>query len=328
MVDLAVTELTKLYVVVVLYKMLPADSPTLQTLINSSQQTPDLQIDLLIWDNTPRGQSPGNLPGRACYIAAPHNPGLATAYNFALDAALAAGREWILTLDQDTALPLDFLTKILHLIRGEASSKSIAAIVPGIIGDGRQLSPFHLLGGALPRHLPPGFRGLTEDKVYALNSAATLRVSALKEIGGYNPLFPLDISDLDVFHRLQLRGKRVFVAGDIVVSHDFSLLKKHARMSIERYRSQLLDECAFWDLNMSPLARCERLVRLVGRWCKDVFSSKSLEFRRITAGEIKRRVITPRGERIKQWRVWAEARQAAAESYNLDTHRSPLKTLK
>ena len=302
----------KLFAVVVLYNMLPGKSPTLRSLIEAAAQQSQsgLELSILIWDNTPGGQHPGDLPVEATYHAAPGNPGLSQAYNIALAAARKVGAEWFLTLDQDTILPSSFLEHLSKTIKLVDRRSEVAAIVPRVIGDGRELSPFYFALHAVPRWFGGTLTGCSEHAVYAVNSAATVRIQALCEVNGYNTLFPLDISDLDLFDRLNRKGYKVFVAGDLVVSHEFSLLNKQKRMSFSRYDAQLLDECAFWDLSMGSLARVERIVRLMGRVCKDWSDIEARPFRDRTIAEIKRRLVTSRQQRVAKWMTFATLRAA------------------
>lgn len=302
--------ITRLLAVIVIYKRPLCESPSFRTLLEASALISGTSVSLgiLIWDNTPEGQDPGHIPEGVQYEAAPNNPGLAQAYNRAVEIAQKEHYDWLITLDQDTALPSDFLMRVGVLAGEFESSPTIAAIVPHVIGDGRILSPFYFMGGALPCRFPSGFVGVSEQATYAINSGAILRVSAVSQIGGYNPTFPLDISDINFFHQLHRFGKRVFVAGDILIHHEFSILKKHQRMNIERYQEMLFDECAFWDLNMKPLARLERMTRLAGRACKDLLNPEEVVFRRATIAELKRRLLTPRKQRIAEWVDWRKAR--------------------
>jgi GT2 family glycosyltransferase len=300
----------KLLAVVVIYKMQPRDSSTLKTLLTTAANTSSDELDLsiVVWDNTPGGQIVGELPSGVLYKPAPHNPGLAQAYNQALEVAEADGCEWFLTLDQDSFLPADFLAGIARLARKLGPAKTVGAIVPQVISGGRIISPFQFLFGAMPHWFNGGFVGISRRAAYAANSGATLRVSALREIGGYDPMFPLDLSDTNLFHRLHGAGKSVFVAGDILVHHDFALLNKQAKMSTARYEASLLDDCAFWDLYMGPIARFERIVRFAGRACKDFLFSRESGFWKLTLSELRRRLLTPRHERVAEWRKWATLR--------------------
>jgi len=304
----------RLFAVIVIYKMLPGESSTLRTLLDAAaQESQDrLNLGVFVWDNTPGGQDPGEIPIGVRYQASPDNPGLARAYNAALDIAHGERYDWLLTLDQDSVLPTNFLVRITELVRNLQSMPTIGAIVPQVTGDGRNLSPFQFAMGVLPRWFRYGFVGTPQGATYALNSAATLRVTALREIGGYDPMFPLDVSDINLFHRLFHSGKKVFVAGDLLISHDFSLLKKHRRMSMQRYDAMLLDECAFWDMNMGLLARTERMIRLAGRACKDLLVRENSAFRRRTISELMRRISSTRLQRIAAWKTWATARSTSS----------------
>jgi GT2 family glycosyltransferase len=273
--------------VIVLYNIKASDSPSLQTLLAAAEDvsSSEIKLQILVQDNTPGGQNIGAIPSTIRYETAPENPGLADAYNRALEFAQANNYEWLLTLDQDTTLPREMVDK------------------------GRNLSPFRFAAGFMPRWFAFGFVGTPARATYALNSAAVLRVASLAEIGGYDYRFPLDISDINLFHRLHAEGKRVFVCGDILVSHSFSLLNKDKRMSMDRYRKMLEDECAFWDLYMGPFARLERFVRLVGRVGKDYFFTDDPAFRRATLLELKRRLMTRRRQRIAEWMKRVEKRR-------------------
>ena len=305
------SSVSRLLAIVVIYKLRPEDSSTLQTLLAAAVELSADRVDLkvVVWDNTPGGQEIESLPDRIIYKAAPDNPGLAVAYNTALALAEAEGYEWLLTLDQDSVLPSTFLTRIAELTRELGPLQVIGAIVPQAVSDNRMISPFRLLFNSVPQWFPPGFVGINGTTVYPINSGAVVRVSALREIDGYDPLFPLDVSDISLFHRLQASGKQVFIAGDLLLRHQLAFLSKETRMSLDRYHAGLLDECALWDMYMGPAARLERLVRLAGRVIKDLPQSGRAEFRRRTMAELMRRIFTRRKTRIAEWRALAQLRR-------------------
>jgi GT2 family glycosyltransferase len=298
----------RIFAVIVLYKMLPRDSPTLRTLLEASQGVAQLDLRILLWDNTPGDTDPGPLPEGILHVRAPDNPCLAKAYNYARSLAAEHRYTWLLTLDQDSVLPANFLSRISEIASAISSDLDIAAIVPQVTGDGRLLSPFHLVLSGLPRWFPRGFIGIPDTAIFAVNSASMLRIDALQEIGGYDPLFPLDASDLNLFYRFSRAHRRVYVAGDVQVHHDFSLFKQDQRMSASRYQAMLVDECAFWDLYMAPLARAERLLRLTARLIRDALRGKNAKFRQVTISELRRRLTRSRSRRILEWQRWASAR--------------------
>ena len=288
--------------VVVLYKMSFAESATVQTLLEAVRilgESP-ARLAILVFDNTPGGQDPGPLPAGISYAQAPANPGLAGAYNSALGSAVQEGFDWLLTLDQDTKLPSNFLTKMFSYAKRYAGVAKVAAIVPRISDNGRPISPFRFVGGFFPRVLPPDTEGISRRFTSALNSASLLRVRALRQLGGYDTRFPVHNSDTSLYHRLDLAGARVVVIPDLLVDHELAILHRKNGIAPERYRKMLADECIFWDLHMGVLGRVERLVRLAGRVCKGYLQNESGVFRNIAIAEIRRRLFTSRRDRLRE----------------------------
>ena len=305
----------KVGVVIVLYRMRPWDSPSFRSVISSRDRlAPESgEVHILLWDNTPGTTDVSELPPQVRYVHDPTNPGLAAAYNHARNWASQLGSEWLLTLDQDTALPEDFFEKMARAVQRSTQYAGIGAIVPQIAAAGRQLSPNWFQFGAIPRWYRSGFTGVPREPVFAFNSAAMLRLSALQQIGGYDPRFWLDDSDAMIFSKLHQHGKRVYVAGDIQVDHEFSMKDMQRRMSPQRYENALFAETAFWDLRMSRAAGWERSIRLLIRMVKQWMRGDSEELRRITIQALERRFFTSRRRRIDEWKR-ATASRLSAES--------------
>ena len=292
-----------LLAVIVLHKMALQDSLSYRTLLTAAERINPVQIQfhLLLIDNLSWAPSPLELPSWVRYERAADNLGLAAAYNRALKLALTEGFDWILTLDQDTDLPSNFLARMAEIAETVRSSPRIGAIVPQLIGDGKMLSPLHFRLGAFPIWYPLGFTGTPDHKVFAFNSGAVLRVSALRQMGGYDPRFWLDYSDTRLFCQLAKYGKQVRIAGDLQVRHNFSMLDKQKRMSSERYRELLTTEAALWDLEMNCLAGLERTIRLVGRYLRHIVNKDSAEYRRETLRALLVRLFHSKKWRNRDW---------------------------
>ena len=174
--------------------------------------------------------------------------------------------------------------------------------MPQIHAGGRIVSPNYFVLGAIPRWFSGGYCGVPEQAVYAFNSGSMLSVTALQQIGGYDPWFWLDNSDAQVFNRLHQHGKRVYIAGDVAVQHDFSMKNMSERMSADRYRNTLLAETAFWDMRMNRMAGWERGLRLLLRLIKHRVRQDNMELRRITRQALLRRLFTSRPKRLEEWR--------------------------
>jgi GT2 family glycosyltransferase len=174
---------TSLLAVIVLHKMAVRDSLSYQTMLGAAERiTPSrTRFKTLIVDNLPVSVSPPEMPSWIQYERVPQNRGLAAAYNRALDLAMADGFDWIVTLDQDSELPLNFVARIAEIAEASRPSPQIAAIVPQLVADGKMLSPMRFGFGAVPIWYPAGFAGTSDAKVFAFNSGAVLRVSALRQ---------------------------------------------------------------------------------------------------------------------------------------------------
>src|SRR3569833_1263089 len=141
----------KVMTVIVLYRMAPQDSPAFRSVVAArdafGQGAGEMRV--LLWDNSPAAGAGDGLPSGVAYFADESNSGLATAYNRALDWAELHGAEWLLTLDQDTAVPADFFEKMSAAATASTRYPGIGAIVPQIAADGRRLSPNWFQLGAI-----------------------------------------------------------------------------------------------------------------------------------------------------------------------------------
>lgn len=301
-----------LYVVIVLYKMDPQTSPSFQTLLRSlsAVQEGELAYRILLYDNTPPSQPPTELPDHVDYIASSANTGLADAYNLAIFKAHDEGFEWLLTLDQDTNLPLDFIPKLIDVAKICGSRREIAAIVPHIRAGDRDVSPNWFAGGVRPRWFPRNYSGIPAQAVYAFNSGTSVRVSSVQSFGGYNPLFWLDYCDGYLYRQIETNGLKVYVAGHIHLQHDFSLLDVSNKMSLLRYQNALEAGSAFYDMEMGRLAGGDHTLRLLFRYFKQILRRESPEVRRATITMFFRRLFVSRQGRVREWTEAQEQRIA------------------
>lgn len=307
----AESEALSLLAVIVLYGLRPSESEAFKTLqmTISHASSCKMYVKVLLYDNTPGGCNPDILPEYAEYEVSQRNAGLAGAYNRALEIAEGEGLEWLLTLDQDTSLPEKFLSRLNEIADSISLNKSIAAIVPQITDNGKVLSPYWFRLGAIPRYYPIGFTGISKQGCFAFNSASTVRVSALRMIGGYNPRFWLDSSDSYLYCQLYRHGKQVYVAGDIQVEHQFSVLDMNRSVSLARYQNILSAGCAFWDLELGWLAGVDFTARLTYRtFYKHWKHGHDPSFRRASWEMLKKRIFHSRKRRIEDWKKETECR--------------------
>ncbi len=301
--------------VIVLHKLQAAASVSVQSLTRACEQlsVPNaLRIRILVVDNSPASEPQQDLPPELLYISCPQNLGLANAYNRAIEFAAEHGYEWLFTLDQDTELPQDLIDKLLPAIEQVDHTPAIAAVVPILSSRHGALSPYYFQFGAIPRWLPQGYCGIPEEPVFAFNSAACIRVDALQQIGGYDPYFWLDNSDASMFRNLHKLGKWVWVAGDIVVDHEFSMKAMQQRVSPWRYEHILLAESAFWDAEMPWLSGAERTLRLFLRYLKHLKRGDPAALRKATLRFLGLRLFRSRRHRRRLFQTSVEKHLGAA----------------
>jgi GT2 family glycosyltransferase len=303
------------YAVIVLYKMKPNESVAFNTLQEAISRLPNgnADVEILLYDNTPGGQEIGVLPPGVEYIADIENGGLAKAYNHALEIAHDHGFGWLLTLDQDTRLPIDFMCKLCSTIAFVEPMDAVAAIVPSICSDGRLISPsFPMFHWAITKHFPDGFIGIsTSALTLAINSASTVRVSVLRAAGGYDPRFWLDFCDVVMYYRLQLNHLRIFVAGNIHVEHEASVLDLMNRVTPHRYENIYLAAEAFSDEYLGRIEGIMQLLKLFYQLYKLWKNRITLSYRKVVFRFLCRRLFYSRKHRMESWKHSVEIRSNA-----------------
>lgn len=299
----------RLLAVVVFYRTVTEQSTAFRTLGENLHRLGSLadSVRVLLYDNTPQESAIGNLPAGFRYEAAPCNGGLARAYNRGLCIARDQRFNWLLTLDQDTTLPEDFLARMLAAASRMHKDKSVGAIVPQLAASGRILSP-NYVGVFRNKPVPEGYCGFNQREMYALNSAALLRVSAIEEIGGFSEDFWLDQLDLWVHHKLHRAGKRTFISGDIRVEHRLSL-QNYEGMSLPRFRNFIEAESAFFDLYKSPLENLALTATLLFRYGKRLLRGGNPLITAEIRKALENRVFHARRARLSQWKSACEERK-------------------
>ena len=209
--------------VVALYQCALAQSESACSLFAILREHADLakHFALIVYDNSPQEQTPAMSAGFPTeYVHNAANGGLATAYNFALAHAAAAGFSWLLLLDQDTSLTYEFVVELVEAARALDAEASVAAIVPKLVVNGVIHSPapafvaqMRRQFGRRPAAVAASLVGIQQQRLIPYNSGAAVRVSALQATGGFPSEFWLDFLDHAVFHALFSAGYRLYVLG-------------------------------------------------------------------------------------------------------------------
>jgi GT2 family glycosyltransferase len=302
-------ERARIFAVIVLYKQRPSASVTVATLARALANAP-VDCAVLVYDNSADSGANDTAGAEASsealtaafrYHAAASNRGLLGAYEAALERARTEGYDWLLTLDQDTALPVDFFSAIQPGFKAATADPHIAAIVPHLAEGERLLSPAYVgIGRATP--LPAHFAGVPRREARAFNSAALLRVKALDAIGGFDPCFWLDHFDSSLHHRLYTHGWRMFVLDSVHLEHHFSLLNYKERVSLPHFRNYLAAESAYMDLYSPWWARAAYTAQLGVRLVNQQRRREYPEILQATRAALLRRLTITRAKRLRRWR--------------------------
>jgi GT2 family glycosyltransferase len=253
--------------VAVLYNCSPGNSKTIKTLVSAYQaDMPGFAgFRLIIYDNGIIDHSKDiDLPFRFEYFQNPKNEGLAKAYNYALEHAHISSCEWLLLLDQDSELPLNFVSVINSTIEGMDKDPSIVAVVPKMCFQNTFFSPSRVLFGGVHRPVNMKFTGIYPGKIFAIGSGTIVNVAFLKTVGGFNEFFWMDCLDRWLYLSINRSGGKVYVT-DIVIEHELSVMDYNQFMNEKRYSSILFYETCFMSFYMSKAENIFYYLRLLRR---------------------------------------------------------------
>jgi len=304
----------KILAVMVLYQTPLTDSETIRGLCEAFRSRPELaeSYQIVVWDNSPEPLLNVDLPIPFVYRHSQYNAGVSGAYNSAMRHALECGCEWMLLLDQDTAVTAEFLSTMQRHCSEVDRRGQVAAIAPTVrvrdvvVSPRKQLFNHH---GSYPL----GESGIAEGEAFAINSGCLMRVRALEAIGGFSVDFWLDYSDMYVFHQFFLGGLKVWRVADAELEHDLSVMDYDRLMTPGRYRNFSSAESAFHDLYKGRLENAVQNLRLLARAIKQRRKYKNPEFSRIAWRQLVYRLTVPRKQRIARWRQEGEQRRKQSQ---------------
>lgn len=248
----------KIVVVIVLYQQRFSQSPSFDLLMKAVKEK---KIQLVVYDNSPVKQLEPLLEQDKdiSYYHDPSNPGLATAYNYALNHAQQNIRYFV-TLDHDSQLTATYFDTLLMI----DWTDELVAAVPLVYAGSNQISPV-FADRYINRQVEKVDRSqLSQRRIMAINSGAVFSIKFLKEIGGFNLDFPLDFLDHWLFWTIYQFKKTVFILPE-KMEHDLSVLD-YQKVSVTRYQSILKAEKTFYqnyDKEMLPRHRKQLLLRTV-----------------------------------------------------------------
>lgn len=257
----------KITAVAVVYNCSVNDSATMRSLARCYASTPASFSDfhLVIFDNGPDDQSSHSVqPFSSEYVHHPENAGLAKAYNYALERSEENGSDWLLLLDQDSALPEKFIDVLFATIAEHSANRLIASFVPAMYFRDEIFSPSKVLRGGIHRPVAESYRGLSTSNIAAPGSCTAVRVATVRSLGGFNEFFWMDCLDRWLYLQIFRKGLKVFVT-DIKVNHELSVLDYDMYMNENRYRNIMFYESCFMKFYMPLYDNMIYILRLLRR---------------------------------------------------------------
>jgi len=298
-------------IVVVRYKTPLEQSITLRSLAEAFSCHPELMeaFGAVLWDNSPERLVDPQLSFPIDYVFSEKNLGVSGAYNHASGYAEANGYDWLLLLDQDTAVTADYFQRMLRHVRQSEADQRIATVVPFVRSHGVLVSP-RKFGRWIRNHqIPRSTSGIYMEDAYAVNSGTVMRVSALRSVGGYSEEFWLDLSDAYIFQALYRHGKRMFIAGDVELAHSVASMDFDQHMSPERYCSFLAAENSYVSIYRSGMVNLVQTGWLLARAARQYRRYQNKEFARITLRFLWQRVFWSRTVRLAKWKEILESKR-------------------
>lgn len=226
-------------VLIVLYEEILSDATAAQALQNYAQSARSLP-KVLFFDNsftesTRKKNRSIAAKRNLMYVSLDKNVGLARAYQYAFKKAIRMNCDYLMLLDQDTAVTNEYFdTVALELKR--TFPKNIVALVPQVSENAQIFEPVKIR----PLYSNEIVSAGVHKDIVSINSGTVLDVHFLNEIGGFNEDFPLDYLDHWLFYTIAASQKSVLVL-DTIINQKLSVHRIH-EVSKERYLSIIQSE--------------------------------------------------------------------------------------
>lgn len=284
--------------ILIVYNRRVEETKTVSSLLRNFAKSPAAFGDfkLVIYDNSPETRKAAlDLPFQSEYVHSAENKGLAAAYNYALRKAAETGRGWLLLLDQDSDLPVDFIAGLARDLPLIEKDPAVSAVVPKMRYKDEYFSPSRDLFGGTVRPIDMNHKGICDFKAFAIGSGCAVRVSFLQGVGGFDEFYWLDFLDRWLFAVINERGGKVYVT-DSVVDHELSVLDYDKFMTEKRYANILRYETVFMREHKPPIERFVYYLRLVKRIVYLFFTAGNKNYARMTLGHLKKVLSVPDSE--------------------------------
>lgn len=178
---------------------------------------------------------------RLDYFRDSSNPGIAAAFNHFATVAQSQHIDWIVFLDQDTSLPLDFYEK--YFLQAQKSN-SCNLVLPKVYSNSALISPSHYKWYRTSHIKEPLLEEIELNSITAINSGLMVKRDFFLKNGGYNKNLRIDFCDHEFIERINGKGHYASIL-DISLQQDFSAETNDLKKAIFRYKMYVGDLKAY-----------------------------------------------------------------------------------
>jgi rhamnosyltransferase len=153
------------------------------------------------------------------YIRFNENKGVGEALNTALNLAFRDGYEYLLTLDQDSFVSENMISKLFNIITQEESIALVTA---------KHFDPSqHILE----------FNQTVKDILYTMTSGNLVKVSIAKQVGGFDSKLFIDHIDHEFCLKLKYNGYKLKKVNDAILYHKLGRSERRKILGLNFYPS-------------------------------------------------------------------------------------------
>lgn len=266
-----------IYVVIVLYKTNLEDSLSYISL-KASLKKYGAKMNLMVYDNSPSiyttiKSDEFNIK----YIADYKNSGVSIAYNTAFQYALKTKCEYMLLLDQDTNLNIDFVENTVSALDSNSD-----LIMPLLVDENKNIiSPCrYRFGRGAHVNLNQFNEGLNSlHGINFLNSGSLISTELFSRVGGYQLDLPLYFSDFNFFNRAKSFTDIFYLSKNVCVHSLSSDNYDNIEEAERRFKFYALGALKCYT---SWLMKFVMFLNVLLRSLKMYFRTKSFVFTKIT----------------------------------------------
>lgn len=190
--------MNKIAMGVVLYN--PDDKKRLQEAMQSFSKQ---DIKIYVYDNSTIDINV-QMPSEVTYITENKNAGIAHALNVIMSNAEKDGYEWVITMDQDSILPVNSVS----IYQKYLNVRDVAIICPQVIDKRRKYM-----------HLSTN-RGV-EYIDFCITSASCTSIKIWKELGGFDEWLFIDLVDNEYCKRVISSGYKILRINSLILNQEF-----------------------------------------------------------------------------------------------------------